>query len=626
MKHCYLLFILHSFLFVNAQNEKELTFDEVKSKVSATFFRDPSGTRDSALLLKKIAKSNTEIIISYQYLGYIYDLTGNSDSAKYYFKNRLDLVKKYFPKEEHYYQAVIDFANWGTNYLDGEIIINELTTALSDIDEVQFKKQKGLMLLLLGDVFLKDKDIDKAEFYLDKSKELIDGQYVDADYYSRKSDIEILRKNYSKAKEYMFLAINSFEDKEIFTYPLFLRSLGYIFLKENDYKNAKQYLFESLHYQKKNSFYELTSRTYLYLYYLEKRSEKNSSTEKFYLDNALEYNDGDIKLLQEIYLAFKDYYSRHDDVVKEREFENKYNEINDSIFNKEKLKIKNELESKYQFKESQKELELKEEIIQKDKNIKTSYLIGLSLLVILIVVILVFYVLRLKTQKKLRFNQKLLHEEQLKLMLENQRTEIIKEKIKAKVEERGKLSLELHDGIASEISALKLSLATESTLSKFEIDELVQKIDKFYTEIRNLSHDLDPDNIDFVEFSQFVANLCKQIEKNGLTTSKKLYITKRIDDLEVETLVNIYRIIQEIITNILKHAKATEVVFDVVETEDTLYIHIKDNGIGFDLNETQKGIGLKNIQKRVDSFKGKFEIVTKKGEGTEFKINLPINS
>lgn len=630
MKYFYLLFIFHFFLFVKAQNKKEQTFHEVKSNVSATYFRDPLGTKDKALLLKKIAKTNEEIIISYQYLGYIYDLTGNVDSAKYYLTTRLDLVKKHFPKELHYYTAVIDYANWGMNYLDREIIISELIGALTKIDkaqfkdDAQFKKQKGLMLLLLGDVFLKDKDIEKAEFYLDKSHQLLEGKYVDTDYYSRKSDIEILRKNYSKAKDYMYLAINSFNDKEIFTYPLFLRSLGYIYLKENDYENAKQYLFESLHYQKKNNFFELTSRTYLYLYFLEKRSDKNTSTEKFYLDKALEYDDGDIELLQEIYLAYKDYFSRHDDAIKEKEFEDKYNEIKDSIFNKEKLKIKNDLESKYQFKESQKELALKEEIIKKEKSVQKAYALGLSLLGVLIVVILFFYFLRLKTQERLRNNQRLLHEEQLKLMLENQRTEIIKERIKAKIDERGKLSLELHDGIASEISALKLSLATESKLTRLEIDELVKKIDSVYTEIRNLSHDLDPDNIDFVEFSQFVANLCKQIEKSGLQTSKNLYITKRIDDLEVETLVNVYRIIQEIVTNVLKHANASEVVFDVVETDETLYIHIKDDGVGFDLGNTEQGIGLRNIKKRVQSFDGQFEIITKIGSGTEFKINLPI--
>ena len=87
-------------------------------------------------------------------------------------------------------------------------------------------------------------------------------------------------------------------------------------------------------------------------------------------------------------------------------------------------------------------------------------------------------------------------------------------------------------------------------------------------------------------------------------------------------MVNIYRIIQEIITNILKHAKATEVVFDVVETEDTLYIHIKDNGIGFDLNETQKGIGLKNIQKRYSYFTD-LPISVNDSEGM-FNVEIPL--
>lgn len=624
MKYNYLLLTLFSVFYINAQNTSKEYFKEVRGRVAKVIYADPLGAREDALLLKKIAKNNNEKTIAYQCLGYVYDLSGNADSARYYFTKQLNLTKKHFSKEVEYYQSVIDFANWGTTYVDGEVLVKELTFALQDIDEVKFKREKGLLLLLLGDVFLRDKDTDKAEYYLDKSNKFLNGKYAEVDYYYRKSGIEVQRNNYEKGKKYILKALDALKDKEINAYPLMLTSLGHIYLLQNDYSNAKQYLHQSLHYQNKNNFKGPSSATYLDLYYLEKRFEKNSTLEKYYLDKALEFNEGDINLLRDIYLAYKDYYSRNNDSNSELEYLNKYNNINDSIFNIEKVKVKTNIESQFQLNENKKELALKEKIIQKDKNIKLTYLIGVSLLGLLIFVIVIFYFLRLKTQKKLRKNQKLLHEEQLKLMLENQRTEIIKEKIKAKVEERGKLSLELHDGIASEISALKLSLATESTLSKSEIDELVEKIDKLYSEIRNLSHSLDPDNIDFVEFSQFVANLCKQIEKSGLQTTKNLYITKKVDDLEVETLVNVYRIIQEIVTNILKHANATEVVFDVVETDDTLYIHIKDNGVGFDVKESKQGIGLKNIQKRVASFKGNFSIETEKGNGAEVKINLPI--
>jgi signal transduction histidine kinase len=618
------LFVFFS-AFISAfsqQSSKKSQYDLVKERVSKTFFVKPLEAKEDAYLLKKIAKTNLEIVTAYKYLGYIYDLTGNSDSARYYYSKELYFAKKNFYKDEIHYQAVINYCNWGINYVDGKVIVKELTEALNIIDQNKYVQQKGLMYMLLGDVLLKDFDFEKAENYFDKSFKLIKGKYTKVDYYMRKAQINNLKSDYLTEKENLLLALNSLDTKEIFTYPQILNKLGDVSLMLGNYSEAKSYLEESLFYQNKNSFKGMSSETYLNLYKLDKASKV--TFEKFYLDKALESNSGDISVLKKIFLEYKEYYATKKNVAKEREFFEKFNRLNDSIFSVEKVKVKADIESRYQLNENLKELALKEKIIQKDKSIKSAYVFAVALLIILIIIILIFYYLHLKAQKKLRKNQKMLHEEQMKLMLENQRMEIIKEKIKTKFEERGKLSLELHDGIASEISALKLSLATESELSKIEIDNLVEKIDKLYTEIRNLSHSLDPDNIDFVEFSQFVANLCDQLEKKGLKTSKNFYITKKVDDLEVDTLVNIYRIIQEAVTNVLKHANAKNIVFDVIETDDTLFIHIKDDGIGFDIKESKHGIGLKNIKKRVNSFKGSIDINSEKGKGTEIKIELPI--
>lgn len=623
MRICIYLFVfLGTFISAFSQKTKKSQYDLVKERVSKTFFVKPLDALEDAYILKKIAKTDLEIVTSYKYLGYIYDLSGNSDSARYYFTKELFFAKKNFHKDEIHYQAVINYCNWGINYVDEKVIIKELTEALNIIDQNKFEQQKGLMYMLLGDVLLKDFDFEKAENYFDKSFKLIKGKYIKVDYYMRKAQINNLKSDYVNEKGNLLLALNSLDTKEIFTYPQILNKLGEVSMMIGNYSEAKKYLDESLFYQNKNSFKGMSSETYLNLYKLNKASKV--TFEKFYLDKALESNSGDISVLKKIFLEYKEYYAINKNVAKEREYFEKFNRLNDSIFSIEKVKVKADIESRYQLNENLKELELKEKIIQKDKSIKSAYVFAVALLIILIIIILIFYYLHLKAQKKLRKNQKMLHEEQMKLMLENQRMEIIKEKIKTKFEERGKLSLELHDGIASEISALKLSLAIESELSKIEIDNLVEKIDKLYSEIRNLSHSLDPDNIDFVEFSQFVANLCDQLERKGLKTSKNFYITKKVDDLEVDILVNIYRIIQEAVTNVLKHANAKNVVFDVIETDDTICIHIKDDGIGFDVKESKQGIGLKNIKKRVNSFKGSIYINSEKGQGTEIKIELPI--
>lgn len=606
-----------------SQKKEIESFDVLYERTKKSFFSKPKECLDDAFKMKVRARNDKEKVLADQFLGYIYDLTGNVDSARYYTTKRLLHTKKYYLKTDIYYQTVIDYSNWGMDYVDKNILTEELTFALSDIDEQKFKREKGLLLLLLGDVFRKSNEIDKAENYYDKSYLLLSGKFTDADHFLRKAYIEVYRLNYSKAKEYLSLGLKSFKERDIFAYPLYLRELGYVNLKLQNLVKAKQYLYESIYFQEKYGFNGISSETYLYLAYLEKL-QKNKTLELHYLEKALTFNQGDVKLLSEIYLGFKDFYSRNNNSAKENEFYQKFKSINDSLFQKEKTNIVADLEMRYALTETKKELLLKENIIVKEKKIKTQIIVGIIILGLMTLLSIFLYIKKIKTQKKLVENQKLLHEEQLKLMLENQRTEIIKEKIKSKLEERGRLSQELHDGIASDIAALKMEIDSDKNLEKEEIDNLIIKIDNLYNEIRNLAHNLDPDNISDIDFSKFVDNLSTVLEKSGIKINKRIFISNKIDDLEVNVLINLYRIFQEIGTNILKHSKASEVIFDVIEDEKKLKIQIRDNGVGFDLSNSKNGIGLKNIRNRVESFQGKIEIYSSIGFGTDIMIEIPL--
>jgi len=615
-------FFIVSLISFSQSTENE-SFDVLYERTKKSFFSKPKECLDDAFKMKARARNDKEKVVADQFLGYIYDLTGNVDSARYYTTKRLLHTKKHYFKEEFYFRTVIDYSNWGIDYVDKNILVEELTTALSAIDVGKFKEEKGLMLLLLGDVFRKANEIDKAEKYYNQSYPLLSGKFTDADHFLRKSYIEIYRQNYKKAKEYLLKGLNSFEERDIFTYPLYLREIGFVHLKLGELDEAKKSLYQSIHFQEKNGFNGISSETYLYLSYLEKLY-KNKSLELYYLEKSLKFNQGDLKLLGEIYLAYKDYYSRHNNPDKENDFFQKFKILNDSLFEKEKSNIVVDLEMRYALSETKKELDLKDQLLLNEKKIQAQYIVGIILTVIAIVLLFVLYLMRLRSQKKLREKERLLHEEQLKLMLENQRTEIIKEKIKSKLEERGRLSQELHDGIASDIAALKIDIDSDKNLNKNEIDKLVSKIDCLYNEIRNLAHNLDPDNITDIDFSKFVENLSLVLEKSGLFVKKRIYISKKIDGLEVSVLVNLYRIFQEISTNILKHSKATEVFFEVFEDENELKIQIRDNGVGFDLSNSKYGIGLKNIKNRVDSFQGKINIKSSIGLGTDIRIDIPI--
>lgn len=609
----------------NLSSDKKFNkyFDSLKFSISRRFFNDPNGTKKDALHLVKIAKSRQQRVESLHLLGYVYDLTGKVDSAKYCLENRLELTSKYFLNTPEHYQAVIDYTNWGMEYIDSAVLVELLTKTMSTLDDKKNKKELRLMSMLLGDVFLRDKNFEKANFYYEKSFKKIDSKLAAVDYYERKGNLNIAKNNFKEAKNNFEKAITVLDNKTVFVYAGYLKSLGYINYRLKNFEEARKKLNESLLLQRKFNYSNLNSETFLCLSYLEKEA-KNYSTEKKYLDSAMVHNDGDLLLLKDINLAYSDYYSRKNDFDSEKHFFSLYTKNLDSINNTEKNKAKLKMESLYQLKESKKALALKGEILEKESLLKKVYLISSFALFILTIVIFWIFYKKFKTQKKLNKNQYSLHEQTLKLMQENQRTEIIKEKIKAKLEERGKLSLELHDGIANEIGALKLSISDERVLTKKEIDSIVIKIDKLYHEVRNLSHDLDPDNIADVEFSQLVNNLCLIIEKSGIKTIKNIYISKNVDDLDERILLNIYRILQEAINNTLKHASATEIQVDVMDSEEELFMRVKDNGVGFTNAITKPGIGLRNIEKRVNLLNGKYEIFNS-SKGTTIDIRIPKN-
>ena len=613
----YLLVTLYCCLNSYAQNSG--TFKTVEKRVSNTFFKTPEKAKNDAYLLEKIAANNDEKQVAYKFLGYVYDLTGKVDSARFYLNKRLNFTKQHFNKQLPYYESVISYTNWGLDYLASDLLIEKLTSALNSIEYGEFQQQKGLMYMLMGDILLRENDLDNANTYFDESFKLIKSKYAPIDYYLRKGKISILKNDYTNAETYLNKGLSIDEATTTYTYPNFLNMLGYISIMQGKLTQARNYLNESLSYQGKNNFKTFTAKTYLHLALLAK--EESSNKEKELLDKALEYSKNDPLVTKDIYLAYKGYYERNMLFKQEQLYLRKFTALNDSIFNSEKSKIKLDLEWHYKLSESEKEIEYKEQIIQDDKEIKKLYAVALALLALLIIALMVVFRTKVKAHHKNHQIQKLLHDEQLKYTLENQRTEIIKEKIKAQAKERERLSLELHDGIASEISALKLSLSNPKNATNPLINNTVNKIDQLYHEVRNLSHNLNPDSITEVAFTQLVHKIATVVENSGIQVHKNIVISKKIDELNENTLLNLYRILQELINNLVKHSKATKATIEVLESKDSILLEVSDNGVGIE-NNHKTGIGLKNIKKRVAILNGIITISAAKG--TKISISIPL--
>jgi PAS domain S-box-containing protein len=193
--------------------------------------------------------------------------------------------------------------------------------------------------------------------------------------------------------------------------------------------------------------------------------------------------------------------------------------------------------------------------------------------------------------------------------------------------ERNKIGQELHDNINQILASIKLFLhmakEKESTNGKGEIllDKSAKLINNAIDEIRLLSQAyVTP--VKMVTLEELIRSLMEHVTE---TTAIRTHLNYDVDGLNIhdDLKLNIYRIMQEQINNIVKHARASQIDIDVKGGNKTLQVTVADDGKGFDLNKKRKGIGVSNMINRVESFNGELNIDTSEGKGTRLNIKIP---
>jgi signal transduction histidine kinase/streptogramin lyase len=201
-------------------------------------------------------------------------------------------------------------------------------------------------------------------------------------------------------------------------------------------------------------------------------------------------------------------------------------------------------------------------------------------------------------------------------------------------QERTRLARELHDGLGSMLSGIKFSFsAIKNNVSLDEkqtinFDSSIEKLNTSIKEIRNISHSMmDSDSLLRDGLINALKDYCRNINNPG--TLEVLFKTIEVDNLllKEEQAFHILRITQELMQNILKHAKATKVIVQIHSDMNKLYLTVEDNGVGFDNTKTniKKGIGFKNIQARLKIIAGVIDIKSTINKGTSIYIQCPID-
>lgn len=194
--------------------------------------------------------------------------------------------------------------------------------------------------------------------------------------------------------------------------------------------------------------------------------------------------------------------------------------------------------------------------------------------------------------------------------------------------ERKRIAAELHDGIAGDLLAIKYNLANinvadQSIANIGVLKEVSQIIDNSCVQIREISHNLSPSSISNYGLIQTVENLCRKMES---AYKIKINFDFAGDEISINKNVetHIYRIIQELVNNVVKHSKASVADVEINYETPLITISVQDNGTGFSEVKTSNGIGLNNIESRIRFLNAKIKKESN-AEGTLFTISINLD-
>ncbi|GGI28523.1 two-component sensor histidine kinase [Pedobacter mendelii] len=289
-----------------------------------------------------------------------------------------------------------------------------------------------------------------------------------------------------------------------------------------------------------------------------------------------------------------------------------YNKINDSL-NDARLKEKiNALEIKFRNVENQKKIEQlqieKEKSILSAKNNRLTIWL-LATVAAFLLIITFFTISYYKNKNKLITSNAMLEGEE---------------------KERTRVARDLHDGLGGMLSGVKIKLSgwaanRNSKTNDPELERIISQLDNSVKELRHIARNMMPESLLRFGLKTALKDLCESAITDDVSIDFQPYNLK--NDLPSKIQFTIYRIIQELLSNAVRHANAKQIIVQCSQNEGTFFITVEDDGKGFDkrLLEEKQGMGMSNIRNRVNYLNGKLEILSDESQkGTTVNIELNV--
>lgn len=565
---------------------------------------------------------------AYNNMGILHDQRGETDSAMFYYNKSLELAREL--KNARRVASTlsnIGFIHWSQG--DFDKALDYTFKALAYFDTCSDQVSRANAIEHVGMIYYDLKDFPNSVKYHRQAIEL----------YTKFADESHL------ANVYCNLALTFFDSsKDSMIY--YLKRAETVFLKNNEVHGLGHV------YNNIGGLYEEMDKPDLAIEYLGKAREARrkvaderglTSTyitlssawlDKGRLQTAKNYADTAVALciktdmkenLADSYRKYVYVYSKMGLADSVKKYLGLEISIRNDLFSGEKAEAIADMQTKYDT--EKKDLELarnKAELEAKNneaavKNIIIFSIIGLVFL--LAIVAYLFY-------NKKRIEQQAKHDAELARQKEIRTKSIIETEEK----ERIRIAKDLHDGIGQLLSAAKMNLsslegkiAMDTPGQQSAFKNAVELLDESVKEVRTVSHNMMPNVLLKLGLASAIREFITKIQ-NTPDLKVNLEIVGMTERLEQEKESILYRVIQEIVSNIIKHAKASELSLQLIRHEKDLSIVIEDNGLGFDTSRINdfSGIGLKNIISRVEFINGKVNFDSTRGKGTTVTVDIPL--
>lgn len=402
---------------------------------------------------------------------------------------------------------------------------------------------------------------------------------------------------------------------------------GLFYVKSRQFEKAKEYYKICLEFAREHQSPQDMGNNYLNIAAIE-LNEKNSRIAAKYLDSAGKYLDLTVASIskQEYFENYAELYNQLGNHVKAFALKDSSAALKDTIYQADNIKQTEFRQARYNYEQQQHEIEK----LENDKLLQELTLRQRrNTLIILAVGIVALFITGLLAYRNYRQKQKLQRQRITELETEKQLT-ATEAVLKGEEQERTRLAKDLHDGLGGMLSGIKYALNTmkENLImtpdNALAFERSIDMLDSSIKEMRRVAHNMMPETLVKFGLDTALKDYCNDINLSGALQVSYQSFGMNQAVIEQTTAIIVFRIVQELLNNTIKHAGATSAIVQLSKTEELLSVTVEDNGKGFDTAILKKstGIGWDNIQNRVDFLKGKLDVSAKAGKGTSVLIEL----